>query len=122
MGLPLMGAGAAAPLVQKLAGEIGAHVARLDHPRGHPGDLLASILGVPLLTTDEVSGVLFVGDRYVRAYTAWETSILSTLGAQASVAIGNARLFEQARDALAQARSEERRVGKECRSRWSPYH
>ena len=24
--------------------------------------------------------------------------------------------------AEAQARSEERRVGKECRSRWSPYH
>ena len=23
---------------------------------------------------------------------------------------------------LAKARSEERRVGKECRSRWSPYH
>ena len=23
---------------------------------------------------------------------------------------------------LADARSEERRVGKECRSRWSPYH
>src|SRR5471030_1704439 len=25
-------------------------------------------------------------------------------------------------DAVVQARSEERRVGKECRSRWSPYH
>src|SRR2546422_1973517 len=25
-------------------------------------------------------------------------------------------------DTIAQARSEERRVGKECRSRWSPYH
>src|SRR3712207_9532180 len=25
-------------------------------------------------------------------------------------------------DSLADARSEERRVGKECRSRWSPYH
>ena len=25
-------------------------------------------------------------------------------------------------DALATTRSEERRVGKECRSRWSPYH
>src|SRR3989454_10994816 len=25
-------------------------------------------------------------------------------------------------DSLKQARSEERRVGKECRSRWSPYH
>ena len=24
--------------------------------------------------------------------------------------------------AIAQSRSEERRVGKECRSRWSPYH
>src|SRR5690348_14680861 len=27
-----------------------------------------------------------------------------------------------ARRAVVQARSEERRVGKECRSRWSPYH
>src|SRR2546422_8667213 len=26
------------------------------------------------------------------------------------------------RPVMAQARSEERRVGKECRSRWSPYH
>ena len=26
------------------------------------------------------------------------------------------------RDSVAQLRSEERRVGKECRSRWSPYH
>src|SRR2546425_13274792 len=26
------------------------------------------------------------------------------------------------RDILGQVRSEERRVGKECRSRWSPYH
>ena len=25
-------------------------------------------------------------------------------------------------EVLGQARSEERRVGKECRSRWSPYH
>ena len=26
------------------------------------------------------------------------------------------------KNALAELRSEERRVGKECRSRWSPYH
>ena len=25
-------------------------------------------------------------------------------------------------DGIKEARSEERRVGKECRSRWSPYH
>ena len=30
--------------------------------------------------------------------------------------------LQLAREALAQLRSEERRVGKECRSRWSPYH
>src|SRR2546430_12080516 len=32
------------------------------------------------------------------------------------------RLKEHQRPAKPQARSEERRVGKECRSRWSPYH
>ena len=31
------------------------------------------------------------------------------------------KLLKRYGDALAQ-RSEERRVGKECRSRWSPYH
>src|SRR5256885_14550930 len=30
--------------------------------------------------------------------------------------------FAQVKDALSRERSEERRVGKECRSRWSPYH
>lgn len=64
---------------------------------------IESILGVPLLAGNEVSGVLFVGDRYVRTYSAWEKSILSTLGAQASLAIDNARLFEQAQAALDKA-------------------
>src|SRR5256885_6524861 len=31
-------------------------------------------------------------------------------------------LDEKMRDPLHRRRSEERRVGKECRSRWSPYH
>jgi GAF domain-containing protein len=64
------------------------------------GEDIRSILGVPLLSGDTVIGVLFVGDRYVRSYNAWEMSILSTLAAHASVAIENARLFEQARQAL----------------------
>ena len=29
---------------------------------------------------------------------------------------------EESVDVILEARSEERRVGKECRSRWSPYH
>src|SRR3546814_9099016 len=55
------------------------------------------------MANEQVIGVLFVGDRYVRSYIAWEMSILSTLAAHASVAIGNARLFEQAQLALQQA-------------------
>ena len=32
------------------------------------------------------------------------------------------RFIEKARKTESDPRSEERRVGKECRSRWSPYH
>ena len=34
----------------------------------------------------------------------------------------NARTAEAEQSKRATSRSEERRVGKECRSRWSPYH
>src|SRR3712207_809136 len=38
-------------------------------------------------------------------------------------ALGNeCRLSEHQQQELVERRSEERRVGKECRSRWSPYH
>ena len=39
--------------------------------------------------------------------------------AQANIARINAQMMERQYQAT---RSEERRVGKECRSRWSPYH
>ena len=32
------------------------------------------------------------------------------------------KLLREAKNELINIRSEERRVGKECRSRWSPYH
>ena len=35
---------------------------------------------------------------------------------------GKAELTPDELSRLSKARSEERRVGKECRSRWSPYH
>ena len=41
---------------------------------------------------------------------------IRTAGAESNVAVGLAKLGLEA------ARSEERRVGKEGRSRWSPYH
>ena len=40
------------------------------------------------------------------------------LKAGAKVVINDSKTEDQ----LGDARSEERRVGKECRSRWSPYH
>ena len=46
-------------------------------------------------------------------------SSLNVLGSGAVAAFTAANKIEQV---LTQARSEERRVGKECRSRWSPYH
>ena len=43
-------------------------------------------------------------------------------GARMRVALSGLTMAEYFRDVKNQDRSEERRVGKECRSRWSPYH
>ena len=40
----------------------------------------------------------------------------------ASAHVGETVDFEVTEAVINQNRSEERRVGKECRSRWSPYH
>src|SRR2546430_7432400 len=49
----------------------------------------------------------------------------SAMGSEAALEPASAMASESALEsglASAAARSEERRVGKECRSRWSPYH
>src|SRR3989475_12231716 len=48
--------------------------------------------------------------------------LLARCGHEACVRIGVARPLDGSLEAHAWVRSEERRVGKECRSRWSPYH
>src|SRR2546426_12391387 len=49
---------------------------------------------------------------------------VSLIAAAVSDVIAEARRQSPLREAVeeGEARSEERRVGKECRSRWSPYH
>ena len=47
--------------------------------------------------------------------------VAGAAGAWAAESKGGLALGSKAPDAAAK-RSEERRVGKECRSRWSPYH
>src|SRR5256885_15494686 len=58
-----------------------------------------------------------------RALDGMRLELFSMLAVAASQGLGVAlmppMLIEQE---LARGRSEERRVGKECRSRWSPYH
>ena len=41
---------------------------------------------------------------------------------QISIDSGRNVLYTRSEQGSVQVRSEERRVGKECRSRWSPYH
>src|SRR5260370_5424486 len=50
---------------------------------------------------------------------AQPTSVIVPLNPTSSVASGYSSVLTRPRSIL---RSEERRVGKECRSRWSPYH
>ena len=54
-----------------------------------------SILGVPLITKEKVVGVLEAINHKDGQFNASNQEVLMTLGAQAAVAIENARLFQQ---------------------------
>src|SRR5438093_7679469 len=72
--------------------------------------------------------------RHTRLVSDWSSDVCSSdlpikdLAKVKLVEMGPAIVLKPALDALENsddaigARSEERRVGKECRSRWSPYH
>ena len=51
-----------------------------------------------------------------------ETAILNQINHQSLIATKTHRIVQAAQGRTVSSRSEERRVGKECRSRWSPYH
>src|SRR5512142_1518435 len=54
-----------------------------------------SMLGIPLITKNKVVGVLEVLNKKSGRFTDPDESMLTVLGAQAAVAIENARLFQQ---------------------------
>lgn len=62
-----------------------------------------SLLGAPLMVGNHCIGVLCICDRQPRRHAPWEVAMLSTLAAQAAVAIENARLFQEAQVALQRA-------------------
>ena len=76
---------------------------------------IVALVGVPLISEDEMIGMLFVADRYLRTHTALNIAILGTLATHAAVAISNAKAFEAANVAL--ARSEASRLELEHHAR-----
>jgi signal transduction histidine kinase len=66
--------------------------ANVDRVTGHPTQ---SLLGVPLITKNKIVGVLESLNKEKGKFTDGDESMLSVLGAQAAVAIENARLFQQ---------------------------
>ena len=106
-------------------------------PREAPGRRLALLLGVVLslagcAEVQEATGVATQQDLFqIRqdVAAAQQTAQRAKADADAvsaqvkgrSSGEGDKSLSRQV-DSLSETRSEERRVGKECRSRWSPYH
>src|SRR5256884_689339 len=58
----------------------------------------------------------------VRAHEVGERGSLFVVADGMGGAAAGELASQMATDTIYQQRSEERRVGKECRSRWSPYH
>ncbi|RII17274.1 Hypoxia sensor histidine kinase response regulator DosT [Streptomyces sp. YIM 130001] len=64
-------------------------------PPGHPP--MHSFLGVPILVADKAFGNLYLAEKQGGPFTAEDEQLLRVLAAQAGIAIGNARLYETAR-------------------------
>src|SRR3989442_15898297 len=84
-------------------------------------------LGVLGFWTNLLFYPLIGAHHFIFSPEAWwlqSTAILFSVGMMVPVWAGTGNLlltFKGGRGAV-RRRSEERRVGKECRSRWSPYH
>ena len=68
------------------------HFGHIEDTTGFP---TKSLLGIPLITKNKVVGVLEALNKKDGNFTVGDESLLSVLGAQAAVAIENARLFQQ---------------------------
>ena len=67
------------------------------------GEGIRAILGVPLMVGGELIGALLAVHRTVRPFPPGEVTLLTSFAAHAAVALENARLFDEARAAVARA-------------------
>ncbi|MEI2703132.1 MAG: GAF domain-containing protein [Baekduia sp.] len=73
--------------------DIAAHADSSGFPEGHPP--MRSFLGVPVLVGDEAWGVIYCAEQEDGAFTGEHERLLSLLSGWASIAIGNADLYER---------------------------
>ena len=105
-------------------------VAQLYHLQGLNQDLIGRQLGVSrskvsrMLKEARERGLVDITIRYPARFSLdLERQLESELGLREAVVVDAGEVVgNQVLSSVAGARSEERRVGKECRSRWSPYH
>src|SRR3712207_3647609 len=71
------------------------------------------ITGCGAIKINEIDREMYIGGRTIK-----EGEFISISGYTGEIYLGKVAIKEASYD----DRSEERRVGKECRSRWSPYH
>jgi hypothetical protein len=73
---------------------------------------LVAILGVPLRLGQRVIGVLFAANRSARPFGQEEVALLASLAAHAAVALDNARLLQETRNALEELSEAHRAAGR----------
>src|SRR3712207_5697447 len=82
----------------------------------------ADVVLLSLPNSDVVEEVVFGEGRLEDGLSSGKALIDTSSSRPSSTREISKRLAERGIDMLDAPRSEERRVGKECRSRWSPYH
>ena len=88
----------------------------------HPGYYIADIIDDMEISQNEFAARMGTTAKTLSKLINGQANISNDLAKKLSVMLGTSVEVWQNLQNTYDQRSEERRVGKECRSRWSPYH